>query len=306
MRTQVTLLTLLLVASASLSSRALATDTALISTTTQVEGGQLHYLKAGQGPAVILLHGYTQTSHMWRKLIPQLASRFTVIAPDLPGIGESASLPGAVDMKTAAQRIHALARALGVEKASVVGHDIGLMVAYAYAAQYPSETTKLAVLDAFLPGVQGWRDAFDSPDYWHFRFHGVTPEALVKGRERIYYDYYWNEFAADKTHSIPDADRKVYASAYAQPGHMRAGWAYFASFPDTARDFASYANKKLTMPVLSIGGQQSFGEFLGKQMSLVAEHVTVVVIRDSGHWLMEEQTKQTTDALTNFLIASQS
>lgn len=274
--------------------------------TLQVEGAPVHFLTAGKGPAVILLHGYTQTSHMWRNLMPLLAGQFTVIAPDLPGIGDSASLSGPVDMSHAAQRIHALARVLGVEAASVVGHDIGLMVAYAYAAQYPAETSKLVVLDAFLPGVEGWLGAFDSPDYWHFRFHGATPEALVKGRERVYYDYYWNEFAADRAHSIPEADRKVYAAAYARPGHMRAGWAYFASFPDTAKSFASYAKKKLPMPVLSVGGKQSFGEFLGKQMKAVAENVTIVVIDHSGHWLMEEQTKPTTDAVLGFLRGTQS
>lgn len=288
------------------SSRAQAQGSSITSQNAQIEGGVVHYLKAGSGPAVLLLHGYTQTSHMWRHLIPQLASRFTVIAPDLPGIGDSGSLEGDNDMSRAAQRIHALVRSLGIEKASVVGHDIGLMVAYAYAAQYGSETTKLAVLDAFLPGVVSWRDAYDSSDYWHFRFHGSTPEALVKGRERIYYDYYWNEFAADKSHSIPDADRKVYAAAYARPGHMKSGWSYFASFPGTAKDFEVFAKKKLTMPVLSIGGQQAFGDFLGKQMKAVAENVTVVVIEKSGHWLMEEQTKPTTEALLRFLNTPQS
>lgn len=307
-----TLVTTMLAASSLLFfaswSPALAADVATTTTTNtlQVEGAPVHFLKAGSGPAVILLHGYTQTSHMWRGLIPQLASHFTVVAPDLPGIGDSASLPGPVDMTHAAQRIHALSRALGFERASVVGHDIGLMVAYAYAAQFPSETQKLAVLDAFLPGVQGWREAYDNPNLWHFRFHGATPEALVKGRERLYYDYYWNEFSADKTRSIPAVDRKVYAAAYARPGHMRAGWAYFASFPDTAKDFAAYATKKLPMPVLSIGGKQAFGEFLGKQMQVVAANVKIVIVENSGHWVMEEQTKQTTDALLGFLRDSQS
>src|SRR6202521_4743711 len=119
----------------------------------KIEGKKLYYLTAGQGPAVILLHGYTQTSRMWRPLIPKLTDKFTVIAPDLPGIGDSDIPKDGLDMKTAAIRIHALAKSLGISKARVVGHDVGLMVAYAYAAQFQSEVEKLVVMDAFLPGV---------------------------------------------------------------------------------------------------------------------------------------------------------
>src|SRR5580700_3731881 len=203
----------------------------------EVDGIKIHYLTAGHGPAVILLHGYTQTSRMWRPLIPRLAGKFTVIAPDLPGIGDSEIPANGLDMKTAAIRIHALARSLGIEKARVVGHDIGLMVAYAYAAQFPNETEKLAVMDAFLPGVAGWEAVYNNPGIWHFRLNGPTPEALVRGRERTYFDYFWNAFAADKTRSIPEADRKAYAAAYARPGRMKAGWGYFVSFNQAAKDF---------------------------------------------------------------------
>jgi pimeloyl-ACP methyl ester carboxylesterase len=238
---------------------------------------------------------------MWRPIIPQLAERFRVIAPDLPGIGDSAIPASGLDMKSAANSIHALVRKLGVEKARVVGHDIGLMVAYAYAAQFPQETEKLVVMDAFLPGVEGGDAVFNSPNLWHFRFHGATPEALVKGRERIYFDYYWNEFAADKNHSLSEADRAAYAAAYARPGRMKAGWAYFESFPQTGKDFVQLAETKLTMPVLSIGGEKSLGEVLGQQMKLVATDVSVVVLKDAGHWILEEKPKETTEALVKFL-----
>src|SRR5277367_2540209 len=164
------------------------------SQTAEVDGVTLHYLTAGHGPALILLHGYTQTSRMWRPIIPLLAAKFTVIAPDLPGIGDSSIPADGLDMKTAAIRIHALAKSLHIEKARVVGHDIGLMVAYAYAAQFPAETEKLVVLDAFLPGVAGWEAVYNSPAIWHFRFNGATPEELVKGRERIYFESFWNNF----------------------------------------------------------------------------------------------------------------
>jgi pimeloyl-ACP methyl ester carboxylesterase len=250
---------------------------------------------------VILLHGYAETSRMWRPLIPKLADRFTVIAPDLPGIGDSDIPAQGLDMKSAATTIHALAKALGVTKARVVGHDIGLMVAYAYTAQYPTEVEKLVLMDAFLPGVQGWEPIYDNPNLWHFRFTGPTPAALVQGRERTYFDYYWNDFAADKNHSLSPADREAYTAAYSRPGRMTAGWAYFMAFPRTAKDFASLAQTKLTMPVLSIGGEKSLGKELGEQTKLVGTNVTVIVLKDAGHWILEEKPQETMDALVKFL-----
>ena len=273
----------------------------IASRTAQVDGLKLHYLTAGHGPTVILIHGYTQTSRMWRPIIPLLAENFTVIAPDLPGIGDSGIPKDGLDMKTSAIRIHALAKSLGVEKARVVGHDIGLMVAYAYAAQFPSETEKLAVMDAFLPGVAGWEDVYNNPAIWHFRFNGPTPEALVRGRERTYFDFFWNDLAADKTHSLPEADRVAYTSAYARPGRMHAGWAYFVSFQQAAKDFAELSKNKLTIPVLAIGGEKANGVVLGEQMKLVATNATMVVLKDTGHWVMEERPKETTEALLKFL-----
>ncbi|HXM68202.1 MAG TPA: alpha/beta hydrolase [Candidatus Acidoferrum sp.] len=273
----------------------------IFSRTSAVDGVKLHYLTAGHGPTVILLHGYTQTSRMWRPIIPLLADKFTVIAPDLPGIGDSEIPADGLDMKNAAIRIHALAKALGVEKARVVGHDIGLMVAYAYGAQFPSETEKLVLMDAFLPGVAGWEEVYNDPNVWHFRFHGPTPEALVKGREQIYFAYFWNDLAADKTRSLPSADREAYVAAYSRPGRMRAGWEYFAAWPQTAKDFAQLAQAKLAIPVLTIGGEKSLGDVLGQQAKLVSNDVTVVTLKGTGHWVMEERPKETTDALLKFL-----
>jgi len=266
-----------------------------------VDGVRLHYTKGGHGPAVILLHGYAETSRMWTPILPLLGGKFTVIAPDLPGIGDSSIPATGSDMKTAAIRIHALARSLGVEKARVVGHDIGLMVAYAYAALFPAEVEKLVVMDAFLPGVGGWEAIYNDPHIWHFRFNGPTPEALVQGREDIYFAYFWNDLAADKNRSLPEADRKAYIEAYSRPGRMRAGWAYFVSFMQAATDFAQLAQTKLTMPVLSIAGDKSMGDALGRQMNLVATDVKSVVLKDAGHWVMEERPKETTEALVGFL-----
>ena len=273
----------------------------IVSRDAEVEGVKLRYLATGQGPVVILLHGYTQTSRMWRPVIPRLAEKFRVIAPDLPGIGDSAIPTGGLDLKTAAIRIHTLAKSLDVEKARLVGHDIGLMVAYAYAAQFPAETEKLVLMDAFLPGVDGWEAIYNDPNVWHFRFNGPTPEALVRGRERTYFQYFWNDLAADKTRSVATADRRAYVAAYSRPGRMHAGWAYFAAWPQTAKDFALLAQTKLAIPILTIGGDRSLGEALGRQAKLVATDVTVAVLKNTGHWVLEERPKETTDALVTFL-----
>jgi len=267
----------------------------------KIDNVRLHYLTAGKGPAVLLLHGYAETSRMWRPLITKLAEKFTVIAPDLPGIGDSSIPSDKIDMISAAERIHTLVRSLGVEKARVVGHDIGLMVAYAYAAKFPNETEKLALMDAFLPGVPGWEPIYNSPNVWHFRFNGEYPEKLVQGRERTYFEYFWNVLAADKNHSIPEADREAYTEAYAKPGRMRAAWAYFASWPQLAKDFAQLSQTKLTMPVLSIGGDKSLGKELGEQAKLIADNAAVMVLPNTGHWILEEKPKETMDALVKFL-----
>jgi pimeloyl-ACP methyl ester carboxylesterase len=276
-------------------------DKTITSRSVEIDGAKLHYMTAGHGTPLILLHGYAETSLMWKPIIPVLAERFTVIAPDLPGIGHSDIPADGLDMKSAAIRIHDLARSFGVQKAEVVGHDIGLMVAYAYAAQFPTEVSKLVLMDAFLPGVPGWEAVYNNPHIWHFRFNGPTPETLVQGRERTYFDYFWNDFAADKTHSIPEEARQAYAAAYARPGRMHAGWAYFVSFLQAAKDFAELSQTKLTMPVLTIGSDKANGEVLGKQARLVATDVSVVVLKNTGHWVMEEQPKETTEALQKFL-----
>jgi len=278
-----------------------AANETIVSRTAEINSVKLHYMTAGHGTPLILLHGYAETSLMWKPIIPVLAERFTVIAPDLPGIGDSDIPTDGLDMKSAAIRIHDLAKSLGVQKAEVVGHDIGLMVAYAYAAQFQAEVTKLVLMDAFLPGVEGWEPIYNSPNIWHFRFNGPTPEALVQGRERTYFAYFWNDLAADQTRSIPEADREAYIAAYSRPGRMHAGWAYFVSFQQAAKDFAQLSQTKLHMPVLTIGGEKSLGEALGQQTKLVATDVTVVVLKDTGHWVLEERPKETTEALQKFL-----
>jgi pimeloyl-ACP methyl ester carboxylesterase len=266
-----------------------------------VDGGVVSVTQGGSGPPVVLIHGYAETSQMWKPLAMVLAPRFTVIAPDLPGIGESSIPKDGIDMKRSAERVHAAVRSLGYSKVRVVGHDIGLMVAYAYAAMYLQEVEKLVLMDAFLPGVAGWEAVYNNPRIWHFRFYGAAPEALAKGRERIYLDDLWNNFAADKNRSIPEADRRACTQSYARPGRTAAGFAYFASFPKTATDFGELAKTKLAIPVLSIGGEKSLGDVLGEQTKLVASDVTVVVLKDTGHWMLEERPDETIAALVRFL-----
>ena len=278
-------------------------EVAIDSRIARVDGMNLHYFVAGSAPeTVILIHGYAESAAMWRATaIPELARRFRVIAPDLPGFGDSDIPADGLDMKTAAVRIHDLAKALHVTRARVVGHDIGLMVAYAYAAMYSKEVEKLALMDAFLPGVGDWLVYYHNPALWHFFFNGPTPEALVQGRERIYFEHFWNDFAADPKHSLGEDDRRFYAAQYARPGRMHAGWAYFAAFPQTAKDLAELAKTRLAMPVLVIAGGRAGGDFLVRQTQLVAANVTPVVLAESGHWLIDERPRETIEALARFL-----
>ena len=266
-----------------------------------VNGIRLQYLIAGTGEPVVLLHGYAETSHMWRPLIAKLTGTCTVIAPDLRGAGQSSTPLGGYTKAEMAQDIHALVSKLGYGRIRIVGHDIGLMVAYAYAAQYPNEVDRIALMDAFLPGVGDWRNVWLMRDMWHFHFYGKTPLALVHGRERIYFEHFWNDFAADPKHSVTERDRRIYAQAYARPGGMRAGFEYFRAFEKDAEDFARFAQKPLQMPMLVLSGEKASGEFLIQQGRLVANNVEGVVIRKSGHWLMEEARDQTLSRLVKFL-----
>jgi pimeloyl-ACP methyl ester carboxylesterase len=261
----------------------------------------LHYRIGGNGTAVVLVHGYAETGHMWNPVMADIAKTHTVIVPDLRGAGDSGKPATGYDKKTLAQDIHSLVESLGFGKATIVGHDIGLMVAYAYAGQYPDETERVVLMDAFLPGIGNWKDMWLMRDLWHFHFYGEVPLALVAGRERTYFEHFWNDFAADPHHSVPEQDRQIYAAAYAQPGGMRAGFEYFRNFEQDAEDFRQLAQKKLTMPVRVISGEKSGGTFLIDQVKLVANDVEGEVIPGSGHWLLEEAPGKVIPVLADYV-----
>lgn len=266
-------------------------------------GTTLHVRIGGSGPTVVLLHGYGETGDMWAPLAAELARNHRVIVPDLRGMGLSEKPATGYDKKNEAKDIAGVLDALKAEKVDVVAHDIGNMVGYQFAAQYPSRTTKLVLMDAPLPGIGPWEEILKNPLLWHFRFGGPDMERLVAGRERIYLDRFWNEFSADPK-KWDEASREHYAKLYAQPGAMRAGFAQFAAFDQDATDNQALLKQgKLGMPVLAVGGEKSFGPTMAVVASAAAENVTGVVIPASGHWLIEEQPGATVKAIRSFLDA---
>ncbi|KJZ63327.1 alpha/beta fold hydrolase [Pseudomonas fluorescens] len=265
-----------------------------------VEGVTLHVRVGGKGPAVVLLHGFGDTGDMWAPLAADLAKDHTVVVPDLRGMGLSSIPDSGYDKKTQAGDIRALLAALGIEHSVVIGHDIGTMVAFAYAARYPQLTDRLVVMDAPVPGIPPWNDIVRSPMLWHFDFGGADAERLVAGRERIYLDRFWNEFAGDPT-KVDEATRQHYAKLYARPGAMHAAFAQFRSIRQDAVDNEASMATRLTMPVLAVGGEKSFAENEAIVMRNAADSVTQVVIPGAGHWLMEEAPTQTIRAIREFI-----
>lgn len=265
-----------------------------------VEGATLHVRVGGAGPAVVLLHGFGDTGDMWAPLARDLAKDHTVVVPDLRGMGLSSIPAGGYDKKTQAGDVRAVLASLGIEHSVVIGHDIGTMVAYAYAARYPQRTERLVVMDAPVPGIPPWNDIVRSPLLWHFDFGGADMERLVAGRERIYLDRFWNDFAGDP-HKVDEATREHYAKLYARPGAMHAAFSQFRSIRQDAVDNEASNKKRLTMPVLAVGGEKSFGANEAIVMRNAADNVTEVVVPGAGHWLMEEAPTQTIQAIRKFL-----
>jgi pimeloyl-ACP methyl ester carboxylesterase len=264
-------------------------------------GARIYVRVGGHGPAVVLLHGFGETGDMWAPLAARLAGTHTVIVPDLRGMGLSDHPANGYDKKNQGRDVAGVLDALKVDKVDVVGHDIGNMVAYAFVAEERDRVGKLVLMDAPLPGIGPWDDILKSPLLWHFRFGGPDMERLVKGRERIYLDRFWNEFSADPRR-FDEASRQHYARLYALPGAMHSGFEQFHAFDQDVIDNRAFlANGLLAMPVLAIGGEKSFGTMMATVARAAASNVTGVVIPDSGHWLMEEQPQATVPVIVDFL-----
>jgi len=264
-------------------------------------GTTIHVRSGGTGPAVVLLHGYGETGDMWVPLAAELARDHTVVVPDLRGLGLSAKPAGGFDKKTQALDVSGVMDALGVQQADVVAHDIGNMVAFQFAAQFPARVRRLVLIDAPVPGVGPWEEILKNPLLWHFRFGGPDMERLVAGRERIYLDRFWNEFSATPAR-FSEGARQHYAALYALPGAMHSGFAQFAAFDQDAVDNRAWlATGRLKMPVLALGGEKSFGATMAAVMRAAADNVTQGIVPDSGHWIMEENPRATTALVRDFL-----
>jgi pimeloyl-ACP methyl ester carboxylesterase len=269
--------------------------------TIATNGARIYVRVGGHGPAVVLLHGYGETGDMWEPLAARLANDHTVIVPDLRGMGLSDHPAAGYDKKNQGRDVSGVLNALKIDKVDVVAHDIGNMVAYAFTAENPERVTKLVLMDAPLPGVGPWDEILKSPMLWHFRFGGPDMERLVKGRERIYLDRFWNEFSADPKH-FDEASRRHYAKLYARPGAMHSGFEQFHAFDqDVIDNHAFLAKGPLPMPVLAIGGEKSFGPMMATVAHAGATNVQGAVIPGSGHWLMEEQPQATVSVIVDFL-----
>lgn len=264
-------------------------------------GVTLHVRSGGAGPAVVLLHGYGETGDMWIPLAADLARDHRVIVPDLRGLGLSSKPSGGFDKKNQARDVSGVMDALGVQQADVVAHDIGNMVAFQFAAQYPQRVRRLIVIDAPIPGVGPWDEILKNPLLWHFRFGGPDMERLVAGRERIYLDRFWNEFSASPDR-FGEPARQHYATLYALPGAMHSGFAQFAAFDQDAIDNRAYlAHDRLKMPVLAVGAEKSFGPMMATVMRAGGDDVTQAIVPDSGHWIMEENPRATLQLVREFL-----
>ena len=270
------------------------------------DGMVLHYVRGGAGDPVVLIHGFAETARMWRPLLAVLGKNYTVIAPDLPGLGGSSFEPNdSYDMKTVAQQLHELVKRLGFTRIRLVGHDIGLMAAYAYAAQYPEEVQKLVLMDAPIPGIgDAWEKIYTNPTLWHFHF-AFSPIALklVQGRERTFLDHFWISFSGDpQAVAIPESERVAYTAAYAQKGAMQAGLGYFKGFPKDAEDNKQFLKAgKLSMPVLVLEGERAMGGALAAQTNEAATNVRSVLLKSAGHWIMEERPQEVQSAIVAFL-----
>lgn len=268
--------------------------------TAKVNDVQLHYVIGGQGEPIVLLHGWPTTWYEWRRIMPKLSENYTVVVPDTRGLGDSSRPANGYDKKTLAQDIFSLVQKLNFEQVNLVGHDVGGQIAYAYANEYPEKVSHLAILEVALSGLAGW-NKFDP---WHFSFHTVRdlPEVLVAGKERIYLThFYTNPQYVYNPASFSQTEIDEYVRTYSAPDAMRAGFEYYRAFNEDAQQNQKYAQVRLKMPVMAVGGANSLGDFLYQQLQEVAENVQGELIDNCGHWPSIERPNELTELLLDFI-----
>lgn len=264
-------------------------------------GVKIHYVMGGKGDPLVLLHGFGQNWFMWNRLLPELGKHFTVIAPDLPGLGESGRKTAGYDKKALAADIHALVKQLGFSKINLAGHDIGLMVAYAYAAQFGSEVKKLALMDALLPGVEPVWTQVRAQAWWFGFFALPASGEIVQGKAGLFLKSFWpvvghvnNAFTAEET--------QEFIRAYSTPGSTTGAFHWFGAFEQDAVDNKKFMQHKLTMPVLAMSGEFSAASYFTEHIKLVAENVSESKIPGAGHWIVQENTAPVQKGLMDFFM----
>ena len=274
----------------------------------EIDGMRQHYLLAGSGEPVVLLHGFPETSYAWRKIIPALSEHYTVLAPDLRGCGDTDRPSGGYDKRTVAADVHRLIKHLRLGAINLVSHDVGMMVGYAYACAYPSEVRRLVLMEAALPGLglEALYDAVKYPRMYHlplFDAPSGLAEALIAGREKMFVSHFMRQQTYDPTGPEEDA-LEEYARRLAAPGALHAGIEYFRAHKIDAEHNREHAKTRLPMPVLTVGGTASFGANLEGEIRPLVENLRSVMIDECGHYLAEEKPEQIIEELRRFFQES--
>ena len=264
-----------------------------------VNGIKIHYVIGGKGEPLLLIHGFGQNWFMWNRLMPELSKHFTVITPDLPGVGESGKPKDGYDKKSMAVDLHGLIKKLGYDKINLAGHDIGLMVAYAYAAQFGTEVKKIALMDALLPGVDPVWSELNGKLWWFGFFAWPASGDLVKGREKLFLTNFWPVVGHVKD-AFTKEEAHEFIRAYSVPGATNGAFHWFGTFPQDAKDNSEFMKTKLTMPLLAMSGEFSAASYFTDHCKLVANNVTGLVIKGAGHWLVQENTPEVLKGLEDF------